>query len=87
MYHKKKICHTSWFFLKKGKIFNISDLEQNLVTFNRYNENVQLKGSLEAGKEEETTDTTETKEAPVKKETKNKTKNMLKELLYEKGIN
>ena len=42
--------------LKKGEIFNISNLEQDLLTFNRYNENVQLKGSLEAGKENETTD-------------------------------
>lgn len=44
--------------LEKGEVFNIADLEQNLVTFNRYNDNIQLKGSLQAGKEEETTDIT-----------------------------
>jgi len=35
--------------LKKGELFNISDLEQSLVLFNRYNDGVQLNGTLLPG--------------------------------------
>ena len=36
--------------LKKGDIFNLSKLEQDLMIFNRYNDNVELSGNLEPGK-------------------------------------
>ena len=36
--------------LKKGDIFNLSKLEQDLMMFNRYNDNVELSGNLEPGK-------------------------------------
>ena len=38
--------------LKKGDLFNIQTLEQNLMIFNRYNDNIELNGSLTAGKSE-----------------------------------
>ena len=38
--------------LKKGEIFNIQELEESIMVFNRYNNNIMLKGSLEAGKSE-----------------------------------
>ncbi len=38
--------------LEKGKIFNIQELEESIMVFNRYNNNIMLKGSLEAGKTE-----------------------------------
>lgn len=44
--------------LKKGEIFNVASLEQTFLTFNRYNEDIKLHGSLQAGKEKETTDVT-----------------------------
>ena len=44
--------------LKKGEIFNVASLEQTFLTFNRYNEDIKLHGSLKAGKEKETTDVT-----------------------------
>lgn len=43
--------------LHKGNVFNIQDLERSMVVFNRYNNGVQLTGSLSAGQSEmETTD-------------------------------
>ena len=36
--------------LKKGEVFNIQELEENIMVFNRYNNSIMLKGSLEAGK-------------------------------------
>lgn len=36
--------------LKKGELFNIQSLEQNLLIFNRYNDNVELNGTLLPGK-------------------------------------
>ena len=38
--------------LHKGNVFNIQDLERSMVVFNRYNNGVQLTGSLSAGKSE-----------------------------------
>ena len=35
--------------LKKGELFNIQGLEQNLMIFNRYNDNVELSGTLLPG--------------------------------------
>ena len=37
--------------IKEGEIFNISKLEESLVLFNRYNDNVKLKGNLVPGEE------------------------------------
>ena len=48
---------------------------------------IKLKDIENLEETEETTETTDMEEAVIEKETKNKTKNMLKELLYEKGIN
>ena len=36
--------------LNKGEIFNVQDLERSMVLFNRYNNGIQLTGSLNAGK-------------------------------------
>ena len=41
--------------LKKGNVFNIQDLERSMVVFNRYNNGVQLTGSLSAGQSEQGT--------------------------------
>ena len=38
--------------LRKGNVFNIQDLERSMVVFNRYNNGVQLTGSLSAGQAE-----------------------------------
>jgi len=38
--------------LKKGEIFNLQVLEQNIMTFNRYNNNVELNGTLFPGQSE-----------------------------------
>ena len=38
--------------LRKGDVFNIQDLERSMVMFNRYNNGVQLTGSLSAGQAE-----------------------------------
>ncbi len=38
--------------LHKGNVFNIQDLERSMVVFNRYNNGVQLTGSLSAGQSE-----------------------------------
>ncbi len=38
--------------LRKGDVFNIQDLERSMVIFNRYNNGVQLTGSLSAGQSE-----------------------------------
>ena len=37
-------------YLQKGKVFNLQKLEQDLMIFNRYNDNVELCGNLEPGK-------------------------------------
>ena len=42
--------------LKKGEVFDIKLLEQRILTFNRYNDTVQLTGDLEKGKDVGTTD-------------------------------
>jgi hemolysin activation/secretion protein len=41
---------------KTGDLFEIPLLEADIVKFNRYNENVQLKASIQAGEKPETTD-------------------------------
>ena len=38
--------------LHKGNVFNIQDLERSMVIFNRYNNGIQLTGSLSAGQSE-----------------------------------
>ena len=38
--------------LKKGELFSIQQLEQNLMTFNRYNDGVELNGTLVPGQSE-----------------------------------
>ena len=38
--------------LQKGEIFNIQNLEEKIMVFNRYNDTVQLTGSLAPGKSE-----------------------------------
>ena len=38
--------------LKKGEIFNLRELEQNLMVFNRYNDNVEISGTLLPGQSE-----------------------------------
>ena len=42
--------------LKKGEVFDVRLLEQRILTFNRYNDTVQLTGDLEKGKDVGTTD-------------------------------
>ena len=37
--------------LKEGDLLNLQQLEQDLVIFNRYNNNIELNGNLEPGKE------------------------------------
>lgn len=52
----RKKCIEKFLHLKKGEIFNISTLEQDILTFNRYNDYVSLKGNIVKGVEQETTD-------------------------------
>ncbi|MBR6356077.1 MAG: ShlB/FhaC/HecB family hemolysin secretion/activation protein [Alphaproteobacteria bacterium] len=42
--------------MNEGEIFNIQKLENNMLVYNRYNDNITLKGDLNAGKKEGTTD-------------------------------
>ncbi|MBO6290190.1 MAG: ShlB/FhaC/HecB family hemolysin secretion/activation protein [Alphaproteobacteria bacterium] len=42
--------------MKEGEIFNIQKLEENMLVYNRYNDNIEIKGSLAAGKKVGTTD-------------------------------
>ena len=41
---------------KKGDVFDIISLEQDILKFNRYNDGIKLKANLFPGKEEKTTD-------------------------------
>lgn len=40
----------------EGEIFNIRKLEENMLIYNRYNDNIALKGDLQGGEKEGTTD-------------------------------
>lgn len=42
--------------MKEGEAFNIQKLEENMLIYNRYNDNIQIKGNLKAGQESDTTD-------------------------------
>lgn len=42
--------------LNSGEIFNIQKLEENMLVYNRYNDNIEIKGNLTAGKKSGTTD-------------------------------
>lgn len=42
--------------MNEGEIFNIQKLENNMLIYNRYNDGIMLKGDLNAGKKEGTTD-------------------------------
>lgn len=44
--------------LNEGEVFNVQKLEENLLIYNRYNDNILLKGDLNAGEKEGTTDVT-----------------------------
>ncbi|MBQ9035668.1 MAG: ShlB/FhaC/HecB family hemolysin secretion/activation protein [Alphaproteobacteria bacterium] len=44
--------------MNKGEIFNIQKLEENMLVYNRYNNNIEIKGNLAAGKKIGTTDVT-----------------------------
>ncbi|MBR1648383.1 MAG: ShlB/FhaC/HecB family hemolysin secretion/activation protein [Alphaproteobacteria bacterium] len=41
--------------MNEGEIFNIQKLEENMLVYNRYNDNIEIKGSLAAGKKIGTT--------------------------------
>ncbi|MBQ8481903.1 MAG: ShlB/FhaC/HecB family hemolysin secretion/activation protein [Alphaproteobacteria bacterium] len=44
--------------MNEGEIFNIQKLEENMLVYNRYNNNIKIKGNLAAGKKIGTTDVT-----------------------------
>ena len=49
--------------MNEGETFNIQKLEENMLIYNRYNDNIEIKGNLVAGEEVGTTDVKiETKE-------------------------
>ena len=42
--------------MREGEIFNIQKLENNILVYNRYNDNISIKGNLTAGNKTGTTD-------------------------------
>ncbi len=42
--------------MEKGEAFNIQKLEENMLIYNRYNDNIEIKGNLKPGQESGTTD-------------------------------
>ncbi len=42
--------------MNEGEIFNIQKLEENMLIYNRYNDNIMIKGDLTAGEKNGTTD-------------------------------
>lgn len=42
--------------IEEGALLNMQKLEENMLIYNRYNENISIKGGLEAGKKTGTTD-------------------------------
>ena len=42
--------------MNEGETFNIQKLEENMLIYNRYNDNIEIKGNLVAGEEVGTTD-------------------------------
>ncbi len=42
--------------MNEGEAFNIQKLEENMLIYNRYNDNIEIKGNLKAGQESGTTD-------------------------------
>ena len=44
--------------MKEGEVFNVQKLEENMLVYNRYNDNITIKGDLNRGQKNGTTDIT-----------------------------